>query len=113
MRDRTKRKIVVEIDNLTKAQEIALNDFFANWQSLGSMGSSRWTAFYADGEGDFRPKITINGEKPKYTDLLEKGATWRKDEIIGDKFATGQAYAIDFDWIGWKLQAIEDRENGD
>lgn len=99
MRDRTKRKITVEIDNLTEAQEIALNDLFATWQSLGSMGASRWTAFFADGDGDFRPKITINGEKPKYTELLDREKLWKGDE-----------YRIDFDGVGWALQAIEDRE---
>jgi hypothetical protein len=112
MRDRSKRTLTVVIENVTEAQEIALNDLFATWQSLGSMGSSRWTAFFADGDGDFRPKITVNGEKPKFTDLLAKGATWRGDEIIGHSFTTGDAYAIDFDWIGWKLQAKEDKENG-
>jgi hypothetical protein len=112
MRDRSKRKIVVEIDNITEAQEIALNDLFATWQSLGSMGSSRWTAFYADGDGDFRPKITINGEKPKFTDLLKDRSTWQGDSIIGHSFASGDAYAIDFDWIGWKLQEKEDAKNG-
>ncbi len=31
-------------------------------QSLGSMGSSRMIGFYADGDGDFRPKFSIEGE---------------------------------------------------
>ena len=99
MRDRNKRKIVVEIDNLTEAQEIALNDLFATWQQLGSWGSSRWTAFFADGDGDFRPKITINGEKAKFTELVDRKKLWQGDE-----------YRIDFDGVGWALQAIEDRE---
>lgn len=100
MRDRTKRKIIVEIENLTEAQEIALNDFFATWEQLGSWGSSRWTAFYADGDGDFRPKIRINGLKPQTTELIDRTKLWRDDE-----------YRIDFDSVGWALQAIEDSEN--
>jgi hypothetical protein len=102
MRDRTTRKITVEIDNLTEAQEIALNDLFATWQQLGSWGSSRDTTFFADGDGDFRPKILINGEKPKFTDLLPRDKMW----VEGDH----GAYRIDFDWIGWKLQEKDDKE---
>ncbi len=54
MRDRTKRTLTITMENLTEAQEIALNDLFATWQQLRNHGSSRWTAFYADGDGDFR-----------------------------------------------------------
>ena len=108
MRDRTKRTLTVVIENVTEAQEIALNDLFATWQSLGSVGSSRWTAFFADGDGDFLPKITINGEKAKATDLIDRKAFWAPDTTVGMSFATGDAYFIDYDWIGWKLQEKED-----
>ena len=112
MRDRTKRTLTVVIENVTESQEIALNDLFATWQSLGSMGSSRWTAFFADGDGDFRPKITVNGEKAKFTDLLDRKLMWKSDDIVASSFARGNdAYKIDFDWIGWKLQEIEDKQN--
>lgn len=100
MRDRTKRTLTITMANLTEAQEIALHDLFATWQSLGGVGSSRWTSFYADGDGDFRPKITINGEKPKFTELLDRKKLWEGDE-----------YRIDFDSIGWALQRIEDEAN--
>ena len=100
MRDRTKRKIAVEIDNLTEAQEIALNDLFATWVTLGSWGSSRWTAFFADGDGDFRPKVTVNGEKPKTTELIDRDKLWQGDE-----------YRIDFDAIGWALEAKSEKED--
>ena len=103
MRDRTKRTLTITMATLTEAQEIALNDLFATWQMLGGIGSSRWTGFYADGDGDFRPKITINGEKPKFTDLLPRDEMWKGDR--------SNDYAIDFDWIGWKLQEKED-QNG-
>lgn len=99
MRDRSKRKLVIEIDNITEAQEIALNDLFATWHNLGDLGSSRWTSFFADGDGDFRPKITINGEKAKFTDLLDRKKLWE-----------GGEYRIDFDSIGWKLQEKEDQK---
>lgn len=100
MRDRVKRKLTIEIDNLTEAQEIALNDLLATWQILGRNGASRWTAFFADGDGDFHPKITVNGEEPKFTELVGRDLLWPDDE-----------YRMDYDSIGWALQAIEDREN--
>ena len=100
MRDRNKRTLTVVIENVTEAQEIALNDLFATWQQLGNWGSSRWTAFFADGDGDFRPKITINGEKAKFTDLMPREEMW-KEGPHGE-------YRIDFDWIGWRLQEKEE-----
>ena len=57
-------KLTIEIDNLTEPQALAIEDMLATWSSLGSRGSSRWTAFYADGDGDFRPKILVDGQKP-------------------------------------------------
>jgi hypothetical protein len=110
MRDRTKRKLTIEIENVTEAQEIALNDLFATWQMLGNIGASRWTAFFADGDGDFRPKITINGEKAKFTDLIDRNGMWKPDSTVASYFVLGDAYKIDFDWIGDKLQEKEDRE---
>jgi hypothetical protein len=109
VRDRAKRTLTVVIGNVTEAQEIALNDLFATWQMLGGLGSSRWTAFYADGDGDFRPKITVNGEKAKFTDLLPREDMWKSDSVVAGSFERGNdAYKIDFDWVGWKLQEKED-----
>lgn len=103
MRDRNKHKLTIEIDNLTEAQVIALNDLLATWVQLGSWGSSRDTTFFADGDGDFQPKILVNGEKPKLTNLLPRDQFWKSGHH-GD-------YRIDYDWIGWKLAAIEEAEN--
>jgi hypothetical protein len=109
MRDRTKKTLTVVIENVTEAQEIALNDLFATWQRLGSIGSSRWTAFFADGDGDFRPKITVNGQPAKFTTLIDRKQMWAKDSVVAGSFETGDAYFIDFDWIGWKLSEIEEK----
>lgn len=84
-----RRSILVRIDNLTPAQELALCDYFAQWVRLGQVGSSRWTSFYADGDGNFRPKITVNGEKPEFFGTHEQVcARWKGDE-----------YRLDFDEI--------------
>jgi hypothetical protein len=91
-----KVRAIIVIKNLTVAQSIALEDMMATWQGLGSMGCSRWTSFFADGDGNFRPEISFNGYVPQTTELLEEGQTWE-----------GGEYRIDFDTIGWKLHDNE------
>jgi hypothetical protein len=91
-------KINIEIDNLTKAQAIAIEDMMAVWVNLGSNGSSRWTSFMADGDGNFRPKITIDGKNPKRTNLVPEEYFWVKDE-----------YRVDFDAIAWGLSEEGDK----
>lgn len=87
----------IKISNLTISQSIALEDMLSTWQTLGSVGASRWTSFFADGDGNFRPKILYNGHPPIRTDLLEEEDTWK-----------GSEYRIDFDSIAWKLHDHED-----
>lgn len=36
--------------------------FFNRLEELGSIGSSRMIGFYADGDGDFRPKFSVFGD---------------------------------------------------
>lgn len=40
-------------------------------QCLGSMGSSRMVSFYADGDGDFRPKFTWDSSLPSKADPIK------------------------------------------
>ena len=59
-------KLNIEIDNLTEAQVIAIEEFLAVWEFLGnSKDISIWTGFWADGKEDFRPKISVDGKKPE------------------------------------------------
>ena len=89
------KKITVTFE-VTEAQAIALEDFFATMNQLGNIGASRWCAFYADGDGNFHPNITIDGRKPQKTPLLKKEDCWK----------TENEYRIDFDWIAWKLHDL-------
>ncbi len=84
--------MIIEITNLTEAQKIAIEDMMHTWTALGNLGASRWTAFFADGDGDFRPKITIDGENPKSTNIISNDSKWQGDE-----------YRMDYDAIAWKL----------
>lgn len=94
-----RRTIHVEISNLTRAQAIAIEDLLATWQSLGSLGASRWTSFFADGDGNFRPKCSIDGRKAEVTALLTKDERWTHSEPLDLT-----DYRIDFDRIAWKLR---------
>ena len=91
------KTINVEISNITEAQAIALEDMFSTWIYLGEIGSSKWTCFYADGDGNFRPKIEVDGNEAQFapTKIISneiRKTLWNNDE-----------YRIDFDSIAWKL----------
>ncbi len=96
-------KRVIEIDGLTEAQALALEDVLAMWHHLGALGSSRWTAFFADGDGNFRPKITIDGRRPQAytkTDAKRRWVTlWRQEEHGMNPI---DVYMMDFDEIAWQ-----------
>jgi hypothetical protein len=93
--------MTIEIEGLTKAQEIALEDILAQMVALGNVGASRWVCFYADGDGNFHPKIRVggpDGHNPQfYGDAATINARWLKDE-----------YRMDFDSIAWALRENED-----
>jgi hypothetical protein len=94
-KERLKNKKItatIRVCNLTIAQSIALEDMMATWVQLGNAGASRWTSFFADGDGNFHPQILYNGHTPKKTHFLEEEDTW-----------IGSDYKIDFDSIGWKI----------
>lgn len=90
---------IIHIKNLTIAQSLALEDMMCTWETLGNVGASRWTSFFADGDGNFHPKILFNGSSPRKTDLLNEDQTWG-----------GSEYKIDFDVIAWKLRDNEPME---
>ena len=89
------KTINVEIENITDAQTIALEDMFKTWMHLGKLGASRWTSFYADGDGNFRPNIKIDGKDVEFSTLI--------DEEMRNKMWEDGQYKIDFDIIAWKL----------
>lgn len=81
--------------NVTEAQALALEVMIGQWNSLSSMGSSRFVAFYADGDGNFHPAARMY--KPRcwrqLTDELTDAAiNWENDICL-----------IDFDPIDWML----------
>jgi len=58
-------KLVVEIDNVTSGQAKAFEHLFAVMNMLGRRGCSRTLHLPCDGDGNFRPSITVNGADPE------------------------------------------------
>ncbi len=106
----------IVIDNLTDAQRIAIEDMMSQWVRLGKMGSSRWTAFFADGDGNFQPNIRIDGKEPEPTDYIKEEDKWKQLQIRKERdmnngltmtmwLALDDVYMMDFDGIAWPLHA--------
>lgn len=87
-----RRTIQITLD-LTAAQALAVESLLATWNKLAGQGSSRWTAFYADGDGNFHPNATFAGHRPEHTTLVAEESFW-----------VGNEYRIDFDPIAWSLR---------
>jgi hypothetical protein len=91
--------INIKIKNVTEAQAIAIESLLYMWGYLGGLGSSRWTSFFADGDGNFHPNIEINGKKPQHTEFIEKDDLW-----------LGCEYRMDYDTIAWKLRDLDEKK---
>ena len=75
------RKLTIEIDNITEAQAIAIEDMFATWQSIGNIGRNRFVGFNVSGEEGFHPEILVNGNPPQQTTLVETKRCWHSIKI--------------------------------
>lgn len=96
-------KLKIEMD-VTEAQAITLREMFNYWNRLAGIGSSRYVAFYVDGDGDFHPNITMDfsEELTKLSDgdlVLAQKDPKRFKASEGDRF-------YDYDPIGWALYRV-------
>jgi hypothetical protein len=90
----------------TVPQALTLQAFFDQWNSLGNVGSSRFVAFYVDGDGDFHPEcaVTVDRQLPELTDeLREAGRHEGSDVDVAD-----DDIFYDFDAVAWKLHSEEE-----
>ena len=81
----------ITIDNIQPHDAIALKKMFEHMQYLGVIGSSRTCAFFADGDGSFRPKVSFDYPitLPEVSDI--------------DCVAENNRFVIDSDSIAWKI----------
>ncbi len=88
---------------VTIPQALALQAMFEHWNRLSSMGSSRYIAFFVDGDGNFHPRCKINfsDEIPELTEKLRELA-------MGNRVMA--EIGFDFDPIAWSLRKNETQE---
>jgi hypothetical protein len=85
-------KMTVEIENISKAEKIALEDLLATWASLGKNDRVYlWTAFLAGGK--FRPEIKVDGHIPRNCDLPDRirAMYWVENSDFGDTYRIDSA----------------------
>lgn len=92
-----RQKLNIVIENVTDAQAIAICDLLAVWQQAGSLGCSRWTSLFADGDGNFRPRISVDGKPAPHQTIVNPNQFWTNG------WPWRGEYRIDFDVIAWKL----------
>jgi hypothetical protein len=99
------QSMTVTMHNLTDAQAIALEAMFRLWQRLGAAGSSRYVSFFADGDGNFRPRVEIQHSRDPYPMQAEEDreALRRVALVTNGEEAPGRSIPIDFDPVAWRL----------
>jgi hypothetical protein len=103
------QKMTITLENVDQAQAIALKKMFKYMEYLGNIGSSRLCSFYADGDGDFRPKVSF--EYPEELPDVHEISGIITSSMIQDAKANGKRilnsfdgdFAIDFDTIAGKI----------
>ena len=58
-------KLNIEIDNITNAEALAIEDFLSTWLWLKEKNMTLWTSFLVDSVGGFAPNIKVNGKEPE------------------------------------------------
>jgi len=113
MIERKAHNMVITLDNVLPADAIALKKMFEYMQYLGAVGSSRMCSFYADGDGSFRPKVTIDYpmELPEVEEIHGL-VTWNEKEkkLEGGPRVYQGDFCIDSDSIAWKIYHDDEPE---
>ncbi len=104
--ERKHQKLVITLDNVKQSDAIALLKMFKYMQYLGSVGASRMCSFYADGDGDFHPKVSFEypeelPEVPEITGEVEWNTNTKKLSRIYNTYEGD--FIIDSDEIAWKI----------
>jgi len=101
----SERKAVTITLELTPPQAAAIEDMLYQWNYMGGIGRSRWTAFYADGDGNFQPNARIDGRKPEKASPTGK---WHRHTVEKESRPDGDGvYFMDFDGIAWAMREAE------
>ena len=105
-----RKKITIEIENLTEAQALALEELMATWQFISDKKFFYWTAFAIDGFADWNPKITFNGSEPqRYMEDIGLRAGKVKFEQADGILLDEEMYFLDYQKIQNKIDEQNDR----
>lgn len=97
----TDATLTVTLDHLSKAQVVALQEFFSCWEVHGKIGASRKVAFYVDGDGAFHPEVSYDVDGIDVDDV--------PDEVRDE--AEVRANVYDFDPVSRALSELEGVES--
>lgn len=91
---------------VTQPQALALQAMLECWNSLASMGSSRYVSFYVDGDGNFKPKAMWEYSAPVHELTKEmRDASHAYVKTLADPNPGSHSdHAFDFDPIAWKMR---------
>lgn len=107
--DTSKKIKMLVLMEVTIPQALALQSMVEYWNQLAALGASREVAFYADGDGNFRPNATcmFSDPIPELTDELRNLARCSEENSGLDRNDQNQAL-YDFDAIAWKIGHDDD-----
>lgn len=109
MDEDNRKKVTIEIENVTEAQALALEELMATWQFISDKKIFYWTAFLIDGFLDWSPKIIFNGREPqRYMEDIGLRAAKVKFEQFDGSLLDEEMYFLDYQKIQNKLNERND-----
>ncbi len=102
----------VKFENLTQAQKIALEEFFAVWNFIGEKKFTLWTALICDGYSDWNPIISIDGNSPERY-MGDIGLRVGKVKFIQEDDSTIDEEMYFLDYLKIENNLKNDKENDD
>lgn len=112
--DLDRRTVKIEINNLTEAQALAVEELMAVWQFISDKKFLYWTAFLVDGFVDWSPKISVNGKTPeRYMGDIGLRSGKVKFEQADGSLLDEEMYFLDYYKIHKSLEENNKEENVD
>lgn len=110
-----RRKVTIELDNLTEAQAIAVEELMAVWKYIADKKFFYWTGFVIDGFVDWAPDIKVNGKEPeRYMEDIGLRVGKVKFEQPDGSLLSEEMYFLDYYKIHNKLvEAAKEKENNE
>lgn len=106
------KNITIELNNLTEAQAIAVEELMAVWQFISDKKFLYWTSFVIDGFVDWRPEIKVNGKTPeRYLGDIGQRTGKVKFEQADGSLVDEEMYFLDYYKIHQSLQEKNKESN--